>query len=93
MPENENPHEMGSMNPEHQAVGHVHQANGVEQKVSIQENNQRSKKLMRMGVFSALAIAIHNFPEGLATFMGALTEPAMGISIAVAIAIHNIQKV
>jgi zinc transporter, ZIP family len=50
------------------------------------------KRLLRMGVFSALAIAIHNFPEGLATFMGALSDPALGISIAVAIAIHNIPE-
>lgn len=50
------------------------------------------KKLLRMGMFSALAIAIHNFPEGMATFMGALTDPALGISIAVAIAIHNIPE-
>ncbi len=46
-----------------------------------------------MGMFSALAIAIHNFPpEGLATFTGALQDPAVGISIAVAIAIHNIPE-
>jgi len=50
------------------------------------------KSLMRMGVFSALAIAIHNFPEGLATFMAMLESPALGISIAVAIAIHNIPE-
>ncbi|NSW54175.1 MAG: zinc transporter ZupT [Anaerolineae bacterium] len=50
------------------------------------------KKLLRMGMFSALAIAIHNFPEGLATFMGALKDPALGVSIAVAIAIHNIPE-
>lgn len=49
-------------------------------------------KLKRMGVFSALAIAIHNFPEGLATFMGALSDPKLGISIAVAVAIHNIPE-
>jgi ZIP family zinc transporter len=45
-----------------------------------------------MGLFSALAIAIHNFPEGLATFMGALSNPSLGISIAVAVAIHNIPE-
>jgi ZIP family zinc transporter len=45
-----------------------------------------------MGLFSALAIAIHNFPEGLATFMGAINDPKLGISIAVAIAIHNIPE-
>ena len=50
------------------------------------------KRLIRMGLFSALAITIHNFPEGLATFMGALQDPTLGISIAVAIAIHNIPE-
>lgn len=49
-------------------------------------------QLRRMGLFSALAIAIHNFPEGLATFAAALKEPTLGISIAVAIAIHNIPE-
>ncbi len=49
-------------------------------------------RLMRMGLFSALAIAVHNFPEGLATFMAALTDPTLGISIAVAVAIHNIPE-
>lgn len=52
----------------------------------------KKQELMRMGMFSALAIAIHNFPEGLATFTGALQDPYLGISIAVAIAIHNIPE-
>jgi len=55
-------------------------------------NPEKAQKLLRMGLFSALAIAIHNFPEGLATFMGALSNPELGISIAVAIAIHNIPE-
>jgi ZIP family zinc transporter len=50
------------------------------------------KRLWRIGLFSALAIAIHNFPEGLATFLSALNNPKLGISIAVAIAIHNIPE-
>ena len=50
------------------------------------------KSLQRMGMTSALAIAIHNFPEGLVTFMAALQDPAMGVAIAVAIAIHNIPE-
>jgi ZIP family zinc transporter len=59
----------------------------------LEENkNGNDPKLMRMGIFSALAIAIHNFPEGLATFMAALSEPTLGVSIAVAIAIHNIPE-
>jgi len=51
-----------------------------------------NKKLYRMGVFTALAIAIHNFPEGLATFAAGLTDPTIAIPIAVAIAIHNIPE-
>ncbi len=49
-------------------------------------------KLMKMGTFTALAIAIHNFPEGIATFMSALEDPNLGIAIAVAVAIHNVPE-
>lgn len=56
------------------------------------EEAMKNKKLMRMGMFTALAIAIHNFPEGLATFTAAITDPSLGIAIAVAIAIHNIPE-
>jgi ZIP family zinc transporter len=49
-------------------------------------------KLMRMGLFTALAIGIHNFPEGLATFLAALENPHLGIAIAIAIALHNIPE-
>ncbi len=52
----------------------------------------KKKNLLRMGMFSALAIGIHNFPEGLATFTSALADPTLGISIAIAIAIHNIPE-
>jgi ZIP family zinc transporter len=45
-----------------------------------------------MGLFAALAIAIHNFPEGLATFTAALQDPMLGLPIAIAIAIHNIPE-
>lgn len=50
------------------------------------------RRLMRTGVLMALAIGIHNFPEGLATFAAALGSVKMGIFIAVAIAIHNIPE-
>ncbi len=50
------------------------------------------KKLLRMGLFSALAIAIHNFPEWLATFAATIYDPSLWISIAIAIAIHNIPE-
>ncbi len=65
-----------------------HEARGIED-MSLA---RKKRNLERMGMFSALAIAIHNFPEGLATFVGGIQDPALGISIAVAIAIHNIPE-
>lgn len=58
----------------------------------MDEEAIKKKALYRMGLFSALAIGIHNFPEGLATFTAGLSDPALGISIAIAIAIHNIPE-
>jgi len=49
-------------------------------------------KLNATGLLTGVAIAIHNFPEGLATFVAAMAEPALGASIAVAIAIHNVPE-
>ena len=55
-------------------------------------DNINNKKLLRAGVLTAVAIAIHNFPEGIATFISSLQEPKIAIPIAVAIAIHNIPE-
>lgn len=78
VPSFENPHEYRKIEEMKPASGA-----GVE---------RGKQELLRMGMFSALAIGIHNFPEGLATFTGALQDPTLGISIAVAIAIHNIPE-
>lgn len=58
----------------------------------LEEDKLNDSNLLRMGLFSALAIAIHNFPEGIATFTAAIQDPTLGMSIAVAIAIHNIPE-
>lgn len=71
--------------PEHE---NPHEIKSVEAMTS----EKRDKSLMRMGLMSALAIAIHNFPEGIATFTAALRDPYLGIGITVAIAIHNIPE-
>jgi ZIP family zinc transporter len=68
-----------------------HEIRKVEQ-VGDENKLEKNAKLMKMGLFTALAIAIHNFPEGLATFTAALEDPGLGIAIAVAIAIHNIPE-
>lgn len=74
----------------------VPNAENPHEMMDVKDMNKTPKdsqaSLMRMGMFSALAIAIHNFPEGLATFIAALDDPTLGISIGVAIAIHNIPE-
>ncbi|MBN2072798.1 MAG: zinc transporter ZupT [Actinobacteria bacterium] len=55
-------------------------------------NDQTDKRLLRTGLFVAIGIGIHNFPEGMATFYSSLADLKLGIAIAVAIAIHNIPE-
>lgn len=56
------------------------------------KHKKECKKLMRMGIFVALAIAVHNFPEGFATFTASIIDLKLGVAIAIAIAIHNIPE-
>lgn len=48
--------------------------------------------LMKTGLLVALGLGIHNFPEGMATFAGALQDVSLGLAIAGAIALHNIPE-
>jgi len=50
------------------------------------------KKLMAAGIFTAIGIGIHNFPEGVAVFMSAMVDLKLGIALAIAIALHNIPE-
>jgi ZIP family zinc transporter len=83
VPSYENPHEMHRI--EDMSPQSLEKAEGL-------ESEHGKRKLFRMGTMAALAIGIHNFPEGLATFTAALSDPSLGIAIAVAIAIHNIPE-
>jgi zinc transporter, ZIP family len=56
------------------------------------EKAEEDSELLRTGIFTALAIGIHNFPEGLVTFLTALEDPALGAAIAIAVALHNIPE-
>lgn len=55
-------------------------------------HDESSERLIRTSLLVAFGIAIHNFPEGMATFVGALEDPKLGVAIAIAIAIHNIPE-
>ena len=81
IPEYENPHEASGLSLEARTPA-----------VGMLEHTGNEKALHRLGIMSALAIAIHNFPEGIATFIGALNDPQMGAGITFAIAIHNIPE-
>ena len=81
IPEYENPHEASGLSLDARTAA-----------VGVLEQTGNEKALHRLGLMSALAIAIHNFPEGIATFIGALNDPQMGAGITFAIAIHNIPE-
>ena len=66
--------------------------NSVENPEAQARKDEDQKKLMRMSVNTAIAIGLHNFPEGLATFVATLNDPGVGLVLAVAIAIHNIPE-
>ena len=81
IPEYENPHEASGLSLSDKTAA-----------VGVLEHTGGEKALHRLGLLSALAIAVHNFPEGIATFIGALNDPEMGAGITFAISIHNIPE-
>lgn len=90
IPEAENPHEMRGVE-EVSYDPHIEEQPEASS-VSVVERKYGNHQLKRVGLVSAIAIMTHNIPEGLATFVGALVDPTLGISIALAVAIHNIPE-
>ncbi len=88
IPSSENPHELHSADEIDNPAEDSHHLEQIKKR----EKAERDHKLLRMGMFTALSIAIHNFPEGLAVFISALKEPQIAIPIVFAIAIHNIPE-
>lgn len=92
IPEQENPHEMRNISDIEKAATSESSKEDEHLQEVIKDTVKDSQELKRTGIFSALAIAIHNFPEGMATFISALSDPKLGVTIAIAIAIHNIPE-
>lgn len=92
VPQEDNPHEVRPVEELQLALQRESFAGAGEAGPGNGLDHASRVSLKRMGLFTALAIAIHNFPEGLATFTMAMVEPATGVAIAVAIAIHNIPE-
>ncbi|MEM7679766.1 MAG: zinc transporter ZupT [Pseudomonadota bacterium] len=74
--------------PHHENPHELHKVEEMEDA----KKQEQYRKLYQMGMFTAIAIAIHNFPEGLATFTSALQSPELGLSVMLAIAVHNIPE-
>jgi len=99
IPSAENPHEIHletEIRPLHDPSAPIPDFDSAQampvKREGLHDHGTEHHKLMRMGLFTALAIGIHNFPEGLATFLSALDDPSLGLAIAIAIALHNIPE-
>ena len=77
IPSGENPHEVKLVEAE---------------QVPATAPKPNSKKLLRMGMMTAVAVGVHNFPEGMATFVSALQAPSVAVPVVFAIAMHNIPE-
>ena len=92
VPDAENPHETHSKGDYVALRDPAEATTPAERRALRRATRQTRRNLLRMGAFTALAITIHNFPEGLSTFLAALVDPHLGIVIAIAIALHNIPE-
>ncbi|MBW2734727.1 MAG: zinc transporter ZupT, partial [Deltaproteobacteria bacterium] len=81
VPEPENPHEVATR----EQIERVRDLPNAEDPAT-------RRSVARVGVLTAVAIAVHNFPEGMATFVSGLSDQSLGLSVAVAVAIHNIPE-
>lgn len=82
VPEAENPHEMHEV----EELSQAHPRPKTEGQAKLKA------RLLRTGLITALVLAIHNFPEGMVTFLTAMEDMQLAIPIAIAIAIHNIPE-
>lgn len=87
VPHDDNPHEFMTAEEKNAAEADIEAI-----KKGKEVSPAGKKRLMRIGLLTATALALHNFPEGIATFVSALESVSLGFTIAVAIALHNIPE-
>ena len=54
--------------------------------------SKNEKSLYKLGILNMIALMVHNFPEGIASFMSSYADISLGIKIAVALMLHNIPE-
>lgn len=60
--------------------------------LTTNQHTEQNHKIRRAGLITAIAVTLHNFPEGMATFLVSSQDLILGIPVAIAIAIHNIPE-
>ncbi|MBW2971324.1 zinc transporter ZupT [Candidatus Woesearchaeota archaeon] len=74
--------------PDYEKLHEVHKVEEVKNRKLANDYG----KLYKCGVCTAIALSIHNFPEGIATFTSSLVNARLGVAIALAVALHNIPE-
>ena len=92
VPEERNPHEMSGVDEVSYDPHLGEQPAAAEVSIIGRGETIKNSDLTRVGRVSAIAIIAHNMPEGIASFVAALADPALGISMAIAVSIHNIPE-
>ncbi|WOL17507.1 hypothetical protein Cni_G26300 [Canna indica] len=59
---------------------------------STKEISEHQHQILFSGIITAVGISLHNFPEGMAVFLGSIKGLRVGINLALAIALHNIPE-
>ena len=59
---------------------------------NIKVNKSKDSNLFKLGILNMIALMLHNFPEGIATFMTSYSDLSIGISLSFAIMMHNIPE-
>ena len=88
-PQTENENQRANLDGNHNS-GDFGEITGRKHRTKSGLTEIEEKQLMRVSFVTAVALSLHNLPEGLATFVGTLADPAIGFSIAIAVAIHNL---
>ena len=73
-------------------IPHDYMAEHHHPEIQDEQHGDMQGRLLKAGLLVALGMGIHNFPEGMASFAAALSDPQLGVAIAIAIAIHNIPE-
>lgn len=64
--------------------------NGDQDSKDVMKKHRR--QVLFSGIITAIGISLHNFPEGMAVFLGSIKGVRVGLNLALAIALHNIPE-